>query len=505
MKRAILEFHLFRKALVCLGLIIICSLGLLPQGSIKADDKAPAGSCPKLSPEEIYARLKQETRSHQTYTAVFYHSTERGPKHEMYVHGRLSGKYLQAPAMWCEKRLELEASFPEQAGPGHQECYTAKDDMNRLLMTGAYRILGVITMFPEDPKASYLNGENMKNTAVWTWFKKWDRMREGGQLTARCSEYKGKPTWVLTIVRGTNPDPLYHHDEVRIFVDPDLWFPVRVETYVPDDSKPVVIYEFEEVKLDVGLTEADMTFEGLAPGWNLVPVPGGPALERLVQEEPKLQETPGLEPGSFLALLDRGLAATNDYTTDLTLELRYLRLRQYRQDQFQCLKTNRAFSAVTTHLETNYMLINSGEGFRTVYDPARDKLIHVLPAGMYRVMGEQTFPLNDPRLFSALGDDITDLNFFAIRDELKRRLDEARATKIGSAAYGALKGPWLEVTGQDLGIPAQPTVMRLMVDEKTRLPLRLEYRGYDDPRGYLTIRFSNTKINTGLKSEDLGE
>jgi len=183
------------RSLVYPWLIVFLLLTIIPGGK-EATAAAPArtGGCPELSPEEVYARLKRETLSHNTYSAVFYHSTERGKRHEIFVHGRISGKYLQKPAMWCEKRLELQASFPEQAGPGHQECYTAKDDINRILMTGAYRMLGVITMFPEDPKASYLNGENMNNTAVWTWFKKWDRMREGGQLTAECKERKGKPT-----------------------------------------------------------------------------------------------------------------------------------------------------------------------------------------------------------------------------------------------------------------------------------------------------------------------
>jgi len=497
------ESNRFREALVCLGLVILCSLGLLPPGSIKADDKILAGSCPTLSPAEIYARLKRETLSHNTYSAVFFHSTERGPKHELFVHGRLSGKYLQHPGCWCEKRLELEASFPEQAGPGHQECYTAKDDINRILMTGAYRMLGVITMFPEDPKASYLNGENMNNTAVWTWFQKWDRMLEGGKIIAACKDYKGKPHWLLTIVRGKNPDPLYHHDVVRIFVNPDLWFPVRTEAYVPGDPRPVQIYEFQEVKLDVPLTEKDITFEGLAPRWNLVPVPGGPKLNGLTQEQPTLQDSPSLDKIEFLAMLDKALANLKDYSTGITLELRYRRLRQYRHDQFQFIRKTNSFSALTTHIESSYMLINGGEGFRTVYDPAKDKLLHILPAGVYKVMGEQTFPPDDPRLFSAIGDNITDLNFFAIRDKLNALLNQAVKINTATAVYREAKGPWLEVVGPDLGLPACPSIIRLLLDEKTHLPLRLEYRGYDDPKAYLMVRFGNTKVNGELKSENL--
>lgn len=308
---------------------------------------------------------------------------------------------------------------------------------------------------------------------------------------------------MLIIKRGINPDPLYHHDEVHIWVDPKLWFPIRTETYVLNDPKPVVIYDFEEVHLEVPLTEKDINFEGLAPGWNLVPVPGGPKLSGLTQEQPTLQNSPSLDEIKFLAMFDKALANLKDYSTGLTLELRYRRLRQYRQDQFQFIRKLNSFCATTTHVEANYILINSGEGFRTIYDPARDKLLHILPAGVYRVMGEQTFPLDDPRLFTAMGDNITELNFFAIRNELKRRLDTAKGVKVGLAAYRDVKGPWLEAVGKDLGIPAQPTVIRLLVDEKTGLPLRLEYRGYEDPQAYLTVRFANAKVNQGLTSESL--
>ena len=77
---------------------------------------------------------------------------------------RLSAKLLltaavQEPAWYCDKRLWVQASFKEQAGEGFQECYTATEDMTNLLMPGALRLLGMIPMYPEDPKADYLNGE----------------------------------------------------------------------------------------------------------------------------------------------------------------------------------------------------------------------------------------------------------------------------------------------------------------------------------------------------------
>ena len=496
-------------------LLIFLILVLAPAGEVRGAEtftpNAPAtitppsdpNACGSMRPEEVYAKLKKETFSHNAYTATYYHSTERGKKHEIFARGKLTGKYLAKPAMFCEKRLSSETSFPEQAGVGEQECYSSKDDITRILMPGAYRALGVVVMFPEDPQASYLNGENNNNTEVWAWFKIWDRMLEDGQISAKCATRKGKPAWVLILVRGKNPDPLYNHNEMRIWIDPELWFPVRLEKFVPNDPKPVVIYEFEELNLNAQLTEKDISFEGIAPKWSLVSSSGGPKLAGLAQEEPNFLDSHDNFDAMFIAQLDQALAQLKDYTTELTLELRFHRLRQYRQDQFFFMKQNNSFAALTRHIEANYMQINSGDNFRTVYDPVKDNLLHVLPSGVYKFMGEQTFPLDDPRLFSALGDNITGLNFFAIRDEMKRWLSAAEQKKAGLAAYNNLKGPWLELTRKSLGIPAQPSIMRIMLDEKTHLPARLEYRGYDDPKGYLLIRFSNTKINPGLKSENL--
>jgi len=482
--------------IIFLGLL----LGTVPGSS--AAEKINAG-CESMSPEAVYARLKAETFSHNGYTTVYSHRTERGKNHEVYAHLRMGGKYLQKPAMLCETRLSIETSFPEQAGVGEQECYSEKDDLTRILMPGAYRALGVITMFPEDPKANYLNGENTRRTTIWTWLDGWDKILQTGKLSARCEQRKGKPLWVLILDRSKNPDPVYNHSEERIWVDPELWFPIRVEKYVPNDPKPAVVFDFEQVIFDDALTEKDVTFEGVAPRWSLVSASGGPRLSKLAQQEPVLQDQAGLEPGAILAMLDQALAAVKDYATEITLELRYRRLRQYRRDQFLCIRERRAFSALTTDLEANYMQINSGERFRTVYDPTRDNNLHVLPAGIYKFMGEQLFPPDDPRLFTAMGDNVTSLNFFAIRDELAARLSASGPKKSGIAGYGPVRGIWLEATVPSRGIPACPASMRILLDEKTRLPLRLEYRGYDDPNGYLAINFSNTRINPGLKSENL--
>jgi hypothetical protein len=461
---------------------------------------APTRTCEDADPRLIYNTMKAEIASHRTYTATFSVISERGPRHRTYARYRVFGRYVREPARYCEKRLKMEASFPEQAGAGYQECYTEKDDMSRILMPGALRVLGVIPMYPEDPKADYINGENLKRAAVWEWFEGWDRLLEAGEIEAGCKDHGGEERLLITITG--DPDPVYGHDRVKIWADRETWFPVRVETCARGDEKPALVFEFEEVRLDVPLTDDDMEFEGLAPGWNLasVSIPEGPKLDGLETVEPKLSEA-DFNARRFMDMLDKALSGVRDYETKMTVELRYGRLRQYREERFLFVRQGNAFSSLNTRLEANYILLNAGEGFRAVYDPARDGLLHVIPSGVYRVMGEQTFPLDDPRVFTAIGDNVTELNFFAIRDRLKKTLETSVETKAATAAYGKAKGPWIELAQKKKGVPKVPTVTRLLLDDMTRLPRRLEYRGYDDPRAYLAVTFDNTRVNLGVKKD----
>jgi outer membrane lipoprotein-sorting protein len=468
---------------------------LLPLTKLKAQ------TCAAQDPELVYTQMKAKTMAHKTYSLTYRMSTNRGT---VWAKQEVEGKYLQTPAVYYEKRIKVEASFPEQAGPGYQEIYTGQDDINRILMPGALKAIGVISMFPEDPKADYLNGENTKRAAIWTWFAVWDRMKEGGKLEVACTALEGKTYWLLTIHRGTNPDPVYHHDTVKISIDPETMFPMKVETYRPGEAKPAVSYTFTNLKLDPPLTPDQLKFEGLTLGWDIAgaTIPKGPMLDKLSAPEPKLGPAE-LEAPAFIEQLDRALAGIKDYETDLTISLRYFRLRQYKTERYRFIAGGNAFSSLNTHLEANYILLNAGEGFRLVFDPAKDKLLHVLPSGVYKVMGESTFPLDDPRLFSALGDDLPQLSFPAVRDQLKAVLAKASSKKAATATSGNQTGPWLEITEADLGLPKHPRIMRLTLDPGTHLPAFLELRGYDDPNAFLTVRFDNTKINSGLTNTSL--
>jgi outer membrane lipoprotein-sorting protein len=465
----------------------------------------PAGSadaaCPEMTPGQAYQRLKKEVLSRKSYTATYAYLSERGRDHEIYSRRKTTGRYLKDPAWFCEKRLSMDASFKEQAGRGFQECYTGDDDITRRLLPGPLRLIGLVPLYPEDPKADYLNGENLKRAAVWTWFDKWDRMIVGGDIEAECKDRDGVPHILLTIQRGRVPDPVYNHDKAIIWINTETWFPMKVEYYVPGDPKPVLVYDFEEVALDVPLTDKEMGFEGAAPKWNLISFPERPELKRIKAGQPKLSNQGEQDKNSILEMLGSALEKIRDYTTKMTVTLRYRRLRQVREEDFRYVPSSGAFFVTTRELKANYIMPSGGAGFKMAYNPDVSPLIHIIPAGVFKNIGAQSFPPDDPRLFSAIGDSVTHLNFFAIRDELERRLKAAVKVRTARAAYSGASGPWIEVAEHDMGIPKRPTVMRLLLDENSHLPLILQYGGYDDPDAFLLVRFEGTEVNAGRGGE----
>jgi len=479
-------------------LVTACAWAVLVPDFVAADGL----SCPDPDAAAAYEKMKQRVTTMDSYRAVYFKSTERGPEREIYSRFKCEGRYMREPAWYCEKRLSMDASFPEQAAEGYQQCYKGSEDMTRVLMPGALRIIGQVPLYPEDPKSDYINGENFRESAAWTWVPGWDRVIEDGKLSASCRERRGGQFIVLEI-KAAKPSPVYNHIMDRVWVNPETWFPERVEKYVPDEDEPVMVRDHLELELDAGLTEDDMGFEGLSFGWNLAPVPEGPKLDGLAYQAHAI--SPGPSPQEFLAMLDRALAEVSDYTTMMTFELLYHRLRQYRKDRFVYVTRSGAFATLTRHLESNYVQMSAGRDFRTVYDPTRDGHLHILPAGIYRVTGEQAFPLDDPRLFTSLGDNVTEMNFFAIRNKMKSWMEGARQVKAGAVDYQGKLAPCIKVHEGPPEARKRPYTMTLVLDPETKLPWRLIYTGYDDPKAYISLAFENTRTNTGITEQDLWE
>lgn len=449
---------------------------------------------------ELYERMRSELFRHQTYTAVYEDYSARGKNHEINAFRVVAVKCIQTPKWYCGTILESRFSFPDQMTPGYQECYTESDDLSRLVLPGPYRMLGVIPMFPEDPKAYYLNGENLKYEGVWDYFLEWDRMLKGGSLRAEPTQWQGKSFWLLTIQRGEIPDPDYHLDTCQLWVDPDTWFPMRLEYFRPAETRSARRIIYRELKLSAPLSAQDMKFQGLAPGWNLARPALGPGLDQLTPAEPKLVPGPAPAGPDLLTRFETALQPLQDYTAILSTRFRYHRLRLLKQDRYLYLRPEQAFALETISLAANYILLGASPGSRMFYAPGHSPLIHLLPAGIYKVMGEQTFTRDDPRLFSSLGDNVQNLDFFTLYERLKAK---SGAAELRTALSTEPAGWMLELKTLSPTGPREPKIMRLFLDPETSLPTRVEFLGYDDPQGFCQVDFSQIQMNRGLTLRDL--
>jgi outer membrane lipoprotein-sorting protein len=463
---------------------------LMSLGSLGAGEDARA----------LYERMRAELFRHQSYTAVYEDYSARGKNQEINAFRVVSVKCIQKPKWYCGTILEAKYSFPDQMTPGYQECYTEKDDLSRLVLPGAYRMLGVVLMFPEDPKAYYINGENLKSEGIWDFFSDWDRMLQAGAISAEPVQFKGQPYWLLTIRRGEIPDPDFHLDLCKIWVDPDTWFPMRMEYFRPGEPKAAHVYTYREVKLSAPLSAEDMNFQGLTMGWNLAKPAGGAGLGELAAPELKLAAEPAPDAEDLLKRFEEALQPIRDYTVTMSTRFRFHRLRLLKQDRYSYLRPERGFEVETLSLAANYILLGSTGGSRMFYAPSHDALIHLFPGGIYKVMGEQTFTRDDPRLFSSLGDNVQDLDFFTIRDRVRGKLADS---EVRTARSQEPAGILIELKTKILTGPREPKIMRLFLDPATSLPLRVEFRGYDDPQGFCQVDFSDLKTNTGLTAEDI--
>ena len=448
----------------------------------------------------LYERMRTELLKHRTYTAVYEDFSARGKNQEINAFRAVSVKCIQKPKWYCGTILEARFSFPDNMTPGYQECYTEQDDLSRLLLPGAFRMLGPVVLFPEDPKASYINGENLKQEGIWEFFAEWDRMLKGGAISAEQVQVEGKPFWLLTIRRGQIPDPDYHLDTCKIWVDPATWFPMRQEYFRPGEPKPGHVYQYRELKLDAPLKPDDMKFSGLSMSWNLAKPPGGKGLDQLQAPELKLAPEPAPALEELLQKMDQALAPIKDYTVVMNTRFRFHRLRLIKQDRYSYLPAERGFKVETVSLAANYILLGSSGGSRMFYAPSHDPLIHLFPGGIYKVMGEQTFTRDDPRLFSSLGDNVQDLDFFTLRDRIKAKLPNSEAHTSRSLAPA---GILLELKTKIPTGLREPKIMRLWLDPQTSLPLQVGFTSYDDPQAFCQVEFSDLKTNLGLTAADL--
>jgi hypothetical protein len=223
-------------------------------------------------------------------------------------------------------------------------------------------------------------------------------------------------------------------------------------------------------------------------------------LDKLVAPEFKLGPEPAPRIEELLPRLNQALAPIKDYSVTMNTRFRFHRLRLLKQDRYSFLAAEHAFKVETVSLAANYILLGSSAGSRMFYVPSRDPLIHLFPGGVYKVMGEQTFTRDDPRLFSSLGDNVQDLDFFTIRDRIQAKLASATVATSRSASPA---GILLELNTKVPAGPREPKIMRVLLDPQTFLPLQVGFRNYDDPQAFCQVEFSALKTNLGLTPENL--
>jgi len=466
--------------------IVVCVL------SMGADEGGPDAGA-------VYERMRAELNKVGAYTSTWEEYSSRGKKHEMFTRRIMRGRLMKSPKHYCRTITKAETSFDEQCKEGFQECYTASDNLSKMVLPGAYRVVGEIPIFPEDPKAYYINGENLATSGVWDFFDNWDRMLEGGRLEVEESKRGGKSCWLLTIYRGSLPDPDYNLDTAKIWVDKKTWFPKRIEYLRPGESKAAAFLDFREINLNPGLTAEDMGFEGLTLKWNLAKPPGGEGLDKLKLADYQTSGDASAGAGELLQKMDLALASIKDYAVTMTTSHRLYRVRLLKTERFNYIK-GAGFGLELYEVAANYILFLPAKGSRMYHVPRLSPLVHVVPSGVYRVVGEQTFSPTDPRLFTSMGDDVKDLNFFGIRDTINKRM---KTSDVEAARVKSPAGTMIRLESRVPVGPREPKVMIVVIDDNTSLPLRVDYRGYEDKDGFFQVDFAGLKTNLGLAPDGL--
>ena len=104
-----------------------------------------------------------------------------GPNQSLHAHFVYEGKYINHPRIYYQKAIETEFNYPEQTTPGFQQIYREEGDMIYILPP-AYRALGVISIYPEDPKSYGPRGENTKTSGPWDFVNVIAEMAKNGKV-----------------------------------------------------------------------------------------------------------------------------------------------------------------------------------------------------------------------------------------------------------------------------------------------------------------------------------
>jgi hypothetical protein len=451
----------------------------------------------KMDGDELFAEVVKRVNALQDCRVKFKLYSSWGKDQAVHSLAFEEAEYLREPRLYYQRRTRVEANYKEQGGSGFQEIYRGSEDISELLMPGALRALGLIKLFPEDPKGFGMNGGNLKTMAPWDMVNGFERMARLGKVSVTSISREGKSLLVFDIVQ--NPGTYYFSgvNRGRLFVDAKTLLPLRFEWWYPGQSEAECWLEYQEFAADTGLKPEDIAFEGFKSPFSLIK---SPSLQEIEPYLKPLKRTRVPDPApDFQAVLERFRKAVDgldSYRADLAMSFRYGRLRLYREDRFAYHKNPYWFTLVTTAQKADYLLLNHSAGAVLWLEPS-DRTFHIIGGGVQRLLGEQVFSESDYKFYSSLGDNPYELDFPRILAMLESSFTSDRGCWF--VEYQGRKMIELKAERHPPGLMRAPARLNLILDPESSLPAAVEFTGYDDPQAFMAMSIKNIQTPLTIK------
>ncbi len=458
-------------------------------------------SAPSMQQSAEFSKVVKTTDSLKDCVVLYRQYSSIGKDQVLYAKRTVEGKYIRNPRRYYHKLVETEYNYDEQAKTGFQEIYNGAEDINELLLPGPLRMLGIVRLFPEDPKATAMRGENLARLAPWDLMNETAEMARMGSITMDTAPLNNKNHLLFEITQ--NPGTYYNYgiNRARVYADPKTFLPVRIERYTPGQSKPVAWFEYEVFETNTGLTPDQIQFEGFKNPFSLMNPPSGAQIEGMIKplERTKLEE-PAPGPNDMLSEFKTAVDQINDYHAEISMRFRYKRLRLYREDKFAYNRSPYWFTLITTKQRSNYLLLNYAAPSMLRYDP-NDKSFHIIGGNVVRLLGEQIFSGIDYKFYSPMGDNPYELDFPRLVNLISEDFTNSRASSR-MVEYNGQKLWEVNLVRTGRTPPCHPGKISLVIDPDSKLPRIVEFSGYDDAQALMALTVDNVEVNVGLKPTD---
>lgn len=460
---------------------------------------APAGE----EAEALFARMSAAIAGLQDYQAEWTHYSMRPG--DPPIEGRRSsvGRFVRSPARAWQKFVTMEDNFHDPTTPGTQLIYDGESDELLALLPGARRLLGVVHIFAEDVKCRWLNGEELKREALWSWWERWQELRPAAQLSRREEQWQGRRFSVLQIVYPV--ETFAGRPEVNrleIWVDPQDHLPRRYQGFIPGRDAPVFEYQLNRLETNLGLQPKDLEFEGLEL-WNFPArfVANAKGLENL-RRRPAAPAA-GAGAPEFAELKEKFLRAVGqvqDYRAELGFAEKYFRLKAQGRIQAAVIRAPFFFALeIDPDFRINHLHLTSPAGRICLHRSEQE--VAALGGGAMRLVGVQTMNVNDPRTFFPFGERLDQFNLFALAERVLWYAENGRVSTQMVVHQGRIC-PRMVLRRKTPPRPGELQDLALILSPDSYLPLRVEYLGNLDPEGFAEVDYLRLETNLGLQEAE---